>query len=98
MRAHLLLAALLSLQSAEEGYQLGKRLYQEGKLLDAESVLKRTLELEPNFTPAQFQLGAVYVRLERLVEAAALFEKVLGRYPREPGGRAANRFRLPHGG
>lgn len=47
----------------------------------AEKYLRRSIEIEPTFTPAHMALARLHVREERWAEAAAGFERVVGLAP-----------------
>ena len=72
---------LILLQSLEAMQQEAARLYQLGKLDEAAAILESVLEQAPSHGPATFQLGTVYLRLDRKSEAGSLFGKLLKDYP-----------------
>ncbi|HXV64359.1 MAG TPA: tetratricopeptide repeat protein, partial [Vicinamibacteria bacterium] len=76
----LLAMAALGLQAIEERYREAARLYEEGKLPEAEQVLRQILRDEPSFPPARFQLGAVCLAQGQVDEARALFEGLASQY------------------
>ncbi|WP_010545626.1 tetratricopeptide repeat-containing sulfotransferase family protein [Sphingomonas elodea] len=55
-----------------------------GRYRDAESLLRRAVELAPGFTPARANLALVLYRLNRPVEALAELDRVLADEPDNP--------------
>ncbi|MBL8729152.1 MAG: tetratricopeptide repeat protein, partial [Planctomycetes bacterium] len=68
---------------------LGMALCRQERLADAERVLRRARELDPEFTDAISTLGAVLCFAGRLPEGIALWLEVLERTPRNVGLRLA---------
>lgn len=56
-----------------------------GRYKDAESLLRRALELSPAFTPARANLALVLYRLNRPTEAIAELDAVMADEPDDPG-------------
>src|SRR5262245_28481954 len=54
---------------------LGRMLWSAGRYEDAIAQLKTTLEIEPNFAEAHFQLALAYEARRRYEDAAAEFQK-----------------------
>lgn len=50
----------------------------------AERLLTRALELDPNFPPARLSLAKLYLRMERLTDAAAQLERLVAADPNLP--------------
>jgi Flp pilus assembly protein TadD len=59
-------------------------LIDEGKLADAEKLLKEAVNADPMFGPARNNLGLVYYETDRLYEAAWEFENALRLMPHQP--------------
>lgn len=77
--------------------RLGAAYHADGRLSEAESLLRRALELEPRHPHATLFLGLVYEDQERPGEAMALYERYLD--VGAPGGleeRIRGRIRLLH--
>ena len=69
-------------QRLQELYELGKKLFQEGKLSEAEPVLKDVLVLNPKYADVHNQLGIIANLNGNMVKAAEHFEKALELNPR----------------
>ena len=68
-----------------------------GRLKDAETLLRRAVEIAPGFTPAQTNLAMVLGRLGRPAEALAILDELFKDQPEGPGDlnlRAATLARL----
>jgi tetratricopeptide (TPR) repeat protein len=65
--------------------EVGARL---GRSDDAEALLRRALELAPNFTAARHNLATVLLRQSRGAEAVAEAERLLGAEPGDPAFRS----------
>lgn len=69
-------------QSLQELYDLGKKLFEEGKLFEAEPVLKDIIVLNPRYADVYNKLGIIENLNGNLREAAGYFEKALELNPR----------------
>src|SRR3972149_2544716 len=69
-------------QPLQELYELGKKLFEEGKLSDAEPVLKDILVLNPRYADVHNKLGIIENLNGDLEKAAEHFEKALELNPR----------------
>ena len=58
-------------------FQLGKLCRSQGRRPEAETALKKALELDPQNGGARMELGALYQEQERFPEAAAEFERAI---------------------
>jgi tetratricopeptide (TPR) repeat protein len=58
----------------------------QGRIAQAEELLKRASELDPNSADAPFQLGTLFDREKRNAEAVAQFERVVKLRPDDPRG------------
>lgn len=56
-----------------------------GRYRDAESLLRRALDLSPSFTPARANLALVLYRQNRATEAIAELDRVIAEEPENPG-------------
>ena len=59
-------------------------LIHEGKFGDAEPLLRRAIEEDPNYGPAHNNLGIIYYHNERLYEAAWEFQNAIKLMPGQP--------------
>ncbi|MCI5052532.1 MAG: tetratricopeptide repeat protein, partial [Simkaniaceae bacterium] len=71
--------------NAEELFFLGQLLSWTGKWVEAEKLLKRSLEIDPGYSDAEIQLGLLYFWQRRYTKA----EEILYRYPRTPAANEA---------
>jgi len=65
----LALVALGCARPVEKKYRQAQRLREAGKLLEAIPLYKEAVQLEPDFAPAQRELGQTYLTLKRYEEA-----------------------------
>ncbi len=61
----------------QELYDLGKRLYEEGKLQAAEPVLREVIMRNPNYADVHNKLGIIYNLRREMTKAAEHFEQAL---------------------
>ena len=66
----------------QELYELGKKLFDEGKLGEAEPILKEVITLNPRYADVHNKLGIIYNLQGDLRRAAEYFEKALELNPR----------------
>ena len=64
-------------RDAEAYLQEGRSWRLQGRLPEAETALRKALELDPKDGGARFELGALYQNQNRLIEAAAEFERAI---------------------
>ena len=69
-------------QPLQELYELGKKLFEEGKLSEAEPVLRDVLVLNPRYADVHNKLGIIENLNGDLEKAAEHFEKALELNPR----------------
>ena len=60
-------------------------LFQQGRLAEAESLLRQILEANPRVFPALYMLGTLRLQLGDSAEAASLLERALALNPGDPG-------------
>lgn len=78
--------------------ELGRALYYQGDLAAAIDQLKKTLDLEPNFSPALLFLGQAYDRSGRAGDAVAAFERGITMSQNNPIFRAYHGYALAREG
>jgi len=61
----------------QELYDLGKKLFEEGKYSDAEPILREVIRINPRYADVQNKLGVISNLYGELTEAAGHFEKAL---------------------
>ncbi len=66
----------------QELYDLGKRLFDEGKLGEAEPVLREVIEMNPRYADVHNKLGVIHNLKGDMTKAAEHFEKALELNPR----------------
>jgi tetratricopeptide (TPR) repeat protein len=75
--------------SSPERYQVhflrGNALIEKGDLWEAVQSFRRTLLLQPDFSPAMLQIAYAYDRLEKGDSAGAYYADVIDRFPEERG-------------
>jgi tetratricopeptide (TPR) repeat protein len=81
--AHYREAIRLDAGRAGNYFALGHLLANEGLLGDAAKELSAGLRRAPEYTPGRKELGFVYMRLNRLPEAAAAFQRVIREAPND---------------
>jgi len=69
-------------QRLQELYELGKKLFEEGRLSEAEPVLRDVLVLNPRYADVYNKLGIIANLNGNLVKAVEYFEKALELNPR----------------
>ena len=74
--------------SARAHFNLGRAFVQEGRLQEAESAYRRTIEIEPNHADALKQLAGVYLLLQRWDDAVAFMQLALDIDPEDADARA----------
>ncbi len=77
---------------AENCFDQGNSLYEEGQLTAAIAQYRRCLELQPDYPQAQYNLAVALGDSDRLVEAIALLQQVIAAQPSD----AAAQNRLGH--
>jgi len=66
----------------QELYDLGKKLFEEGKYREAEPILREVIRINPRYADVQNKLGVISNLNGELTEAAGHFEKALELNPR----------------
>lgn len=83
----LFLAAFLAQATYIDLYNSGHTLLDEGRVKEAEAVLKESASLNPRYVPALKALAESYVRLKRFNEAIELYNRVIEINPKDASAR-----------
>ena len=70
------------MSEAEVQFYLGDLLLRDSRIDEAETFLRRSLELDPNFTMSQISLGILRMDQKRLPEARKILESAIASDPR----------------
>lgn len=74
-------AALHNPDNAHVQSRQGRALYLMNELDDAERAFKRAVRIDPNYTPALFDLGNIHAKRQRYREAAGYYQRALRQEP-----------------
>jgi hypothetical protein len=83
----LMLAHPVYAESAETLFTQGQTAYNQGQLEQALDYFKQTVQTDPNYVDAYFNIGAIYYNLKRYPEALEAFNQLLQRDPNDQAAR-----------